>query len=126
MADVRDELLLIVVRLRDLIRHEIQGLRKVAHLILRVRRDLVMVVAGGILRGSLRDSLQRAVDDDIEDGERCVKCKDYFPKSTLLAGYCKDCGDAINEAFREKISTFSPDEIAFLNEIYDGRWLDEN
>ena len=68
MADVRDELLLIVVRLRDLIRHEVQGLRKVAHLILRVRRDLVVIVAGGILRGPLRDALQRAVDDDIEDG----------------------------------------------------------
>lgn len=65
-------------------------------------------------------------DDDIEDGERCVKCKDYFPKNTLLAGYCKGCGDAIDEAFREKISTFSPDEIAFLNEIYDGRWLSED
>ena len=68
MADVRDELLLIVVRLRDLIRHEVQGLREVAHLILRVRRDLVVIVTGGVLRGPLRDALQRTVDDDVEDG----------------------------------------------------------
>lgn len=57
---------------------------------------------------------------DIETGCACSLCGRY-----ALDGICGDCADDLRERFHELLTAnFTPEEIAALNEIFDGKELE--
>jgi len=60
-----------------------------------------------------------------EPADTCRKCGAYISKSQAGSGLCPDCEIDTETRFKEMLSTFTPEELAYLNRQYDGRWLGE-
>lgn len=61
--------------------------------------------------------------EDYEHACTCNKCGIYIGESQAEFGLCPDCEIKTEKRFNEMLSAFTPDELAYLNNQYDGRWL---
>lgn len=63
--------------------------------------------------------------EEYEHAATCNKCGEYIGESQAAFGLCPDCEIKAEKRFNETLSEFTPGELAYLNNQYDGRWLGE-
>ncbi len=63
--------------------------------------------------------------EEYEHAATCNKCGEYIGESQAEFGLCPDCEIKAEKRLNETLSAFTPDELAYLNNQYDGRWLGE-